>query len=106
MQKIYDLVQSFEYDKLNQMFAQFLGLLGNNDISEFDLRGNQVITTIDENLNKWKNIRTQLSDLSDDSTSNIMSAIYTACWKNTLKEVEQIVKVLEKLRNEYDEINQ
>ena len=31
---------------------------------------------------------------------------YMACWKNTLKEVEQIVKVLEKLRNEYQEINQ
>jgi hypothetical protein len=92
------------------MFAQFLGLLGKNDISEFDLSGNQLITTIDENLNKWRNIRSQLSDLSDEKASKIMVAMgadtYMACWKNTLKEVEQIVKVLEKLRNEYQEINQ
>ena len=85
-------MQSFEYDKLNQMFAQFLGLLGKNDISEFDLSGNQVIITIDENLNKWKNIRTQLKDLSDEKASKIMVAMgadtYTTCWKNTLKEVE------------------
>ena len=109
MQKIFDFVQSFEYDKLNQLFAQFLGLVGKHDISVFDQMGGEVIFTIDKNLPKWKNILSQLSDLSDEKASKIMVAIgadsYTACWKKTLKEVEQIVKVLEKLRNEYQEIN-
>ena len=108
--KIYDLVQTFEYDRLNQLFAQFLGLLGQHDISDMNVDGKDLISTINEHLGKWRNIRSQLTDLKDEQASKIMVAFgadsYTTCWKNTIKEVEQVIKVLEKLHGEYQEINQ
>jgi len=40
IEKIYDMVQRMEYDKLNQLFAQFLASMGDHDLSEFDFTGN------------------------------------------------------------------
>lgn len=111
IEKIYDMVQRMEYDRLNQLFAQFLGSLGQHDLSEFDFSGNQVVSTIDDHLNKWRNIKSQLQDLREENSAaqKVLAAIgaedYSTIWKKSMREIEQVVSVLEKLRREYAEIN-
>jgi hypothetical protein len=67
------MVKCFNQEKLEQLFAQFLEAIVDHNLSEFDISGIYLQSTISENLEKWRDISTQLEDLKiSENTQNML----------------------------------